>query len=359
MEYYLFVTNECNLGCAYCSVLIDCQKHNLPLEPTYSVKTLKKFIDATQISKNSDVADVVFFGGEPTLNLPFIQKVMDGLGKGNNNYTIRYMLHTNGLLLSKIPITILDRIDTIMLSVNYTEIPQHNLNQGYFQTIVTGIRYVKNIKSLPIIGRFTITENTSLFSSVSLMHHFFDYVYWQIENCSAFDNFNEFSASYKFDLQNLLNMWHSFLKKGVKLNFIPFLACINFIVDNTSPIAFNCGYNESMVYIQTDGSCYTCCEDITSNLNVVGHIEKELSFAEFSLNDTICQSCEYISICLGRCGRMHKDFPAERIKEYCALNKTLFDYIIENKLEILRICEEKELNIGLDEKVALYTEYTP
>jgi len=359
MEYYLFASNSCNLGCSYCSVLVDCQKHSLPLEPIYSIDSLRKFIEKTQTLQRSDVANIVFFGGEPTLNLTFVENVIGELGAAGTGYSIRYMLHTNGLLLSSISIEMLRKIDAIMLSVNYTEIPKHNLDQGYFHTIVTGIRYVKSTKNIPIIGRFTITESTSLFSSVSQMHHFFDYVHWQIENCDAFDDFRGFLASYKFDIKNLLDMWLSFLQKGVVLNFIPFLACVNFITDNTIPTAFNCGYNESMVYIQTDGSCYTCCDDNVSKQNVIGHIETGFSFRDFSLENTICRTCKYLSICRGRCGRMHKDLPIERIKEYCLLNKSLFDYIIKHRAEIQKICEERGMSIILDSKVSLYTEYTP
>ena len=36
MEYFVYMTNDCNLMCEYCSVLLDCEKNKLPIKPTLS-----------------------------------------------------------------------------------------------------------------------------------------------------------------------------------------------------------------------------------------------------------------------------------------------------------------------------------
>lgn len=359
MEYYLYVTNACNLGCKYCSVMVDCKNNDIPLEPSYSIDSLKLFIDSTQTTHASNTANIVFFGGEPSLNLEFVESVIAALGEGTEAYSMKYMFHTNGLLLSRISPETLRHIDAIMLSVNYTEIPRYNLDRGYFCEIVAGIRYVKTIKNIPVIGRFTITEDTSLYSCVTQMHHFFDYIHWQIENCLSFKNFDKFLSAYEFDVKNLLSMWYSFLEKGVLLNIIPFIAAINFINEQNNAFDFNCGYNKSMVYIQTDGTCYLCCDDNVSANNAIGNVTKGFSFVDFSLKDTPCKNCVYLSICRGRCGRMHKDLDEKRVKEYCELNRSLFDFIVLNKEKIMVICADKGIEIAIDTKVAAYTEYTP
>ena len=48
MEYFIYMTNDCNLHCQYCSVLLDCKKANLPITPTYSSVALASFIEKVQ-----------------------------------------------------------------------------------------------------------------------------------------------------------------------------------------------------------------------------------------------------------------------------------------------------------------------
>lgn len=49
MEYFIYMTNDCNLKCEYCSVLLDCKENNLPIKPTYSNDDLIAFIKQTQM----------------------------------------------------------------------------------------------------------------------------------------------------------------------------------------------------------------------------------------------------------------------------------------------------------------------
>ena len=48
MEYYIYITNDCNMNCAYCSVLFDTAKYCVPLNPQYSFEDLERFITKTQ-----------------------------------------------------------------------------------------------------------------------------------------------------------------------------------------------------------------------------------------------------------------------------------------------------------------------
>lgn len=360
MEYYIFVTNDCNLNCQYCSVLLNMEKSGLPKEPIYSIDELNNFIDETQQEFSDEIADVIFFGGEPTLNYNFIKNVINSQKEfSNENYRYNYMLHTNGLLLSKIPIEVLDSIDSILLSINYEKIPKQNLNEGYFKSVIDSVNHVKRHKNIPIVARLTITENTSLYSEISLISPFFDAIYWQLENKYQFKNFKKFYKSYEYEIKLVFDLWIKYLKNGILLRFIPIMASVNFLHKDKQPSAFCCGYNDSMIYIQTNGNCYTCAEDMTTNKNLIGDIKNKINFENFNLNNTICNSCEYLNMCKGRCGRMHKEFSLEHVQEYCELNKILFNLVKENKSKIHNYCQNNNLKIELDDFIYHYTEYTP
>lgn len=360
MEYYIFVTNKCNLNCKYCSVMLKNEEHNIPSEPIYSLEQLNLFIHNTQTKYNDSCADVVFFGGEPTLNYEYIQDIIESQQKKENKYyKFNYMLHTNGLELCNIPDNILSLIDSIMLSINYDMIPHAQLNEGYFGQIVNSINNVKKRKNIPIVGRLTITEDTSLLTEISLFNGLFDAIYWQIENCYEFEDFKRFYNSYKFELELVFNLWLNYLKNGILLNFIPFIASVNFLTLQETSSTFCCGYNKSMVYVQTNGDCYTCAEDMTTNLNLVGNIYDGILFDNFNLKDTSCFSCQYINLCQGRCGRMHREFNKNHIEEYCKLNKVLFDLILNNQTTIKHYVEKFNLNLDMTDDIYHYTEYTP
>jgi len=359
MEYFLFVSNECNLNCEYCSIMVDAKKNNIPPSPVYLINELNSFIRTTQMKYNQQELDIVFFGGEPTLNYKFISDVIIEQDKELHDFTIRYMLHTNGLLLKDIPDNILYRIDAIMLSINSLKVPSIRLNDSYFESIISSIQFIKRKTSIPIIGRFTITEETSLYTRVMQFHHFFDYVYWQIENCREFSDYDNFYKSYTYDLYLLINIWEGYLKKGIVLNLIPFLSCAFYHHKNVDTLKFLCGFNHNMLYIQTDGLCYSCAEDFLSKKNLIGDIKTGIKYPDFSLNDTKCNSCEYLSMCLGRCGRMHQEFSDAHVTEYCKLNTYMFSYFKKNHKRIIDICKENKISIENMSFVTDYTEYVP
>lgn len=358
MEYYVFISNDCNLNCEYCSIMVNCKKENIPNEPIYKLYELFKFITHVQLKYNNNEAKIIFFGGEPTLNYKFILNIIEYANNHSFDYTIKFMLHTNGLLLNNIPLNILKNLEMIMLSINYDKIPKYNLYNGYFKSIADGILFIKRLSNIPIIARLTITEETSLYTAVMQIHPFVDYLYWQLENCYKFDNYDKFYNSYKYELNLLMDTWMKYLKKGILLRFIPFIANVNFLNNKMDTIDFCCGYNTSMIYIQTNGNCFTCAEDFTSSKNYIGSIYTDIQFSDFSLCNTICLNCEYKNICKGRCGRMHREFDDSHIVEYCNLNKIQFDFFKENFNLIMNTCKENNISIEMTELFS-YTEYTP
>lgn len=360
MEYYIFVSNDCNLNCSYCSVLLNLETESMPKEPVYSFEQLNLFIQATQNKYEDPVADIIFFGGEPTLNFDFIEDLILSQSSNTNlSYEYHYMLHTNGLLLNKIPDSILNNLDSIMLSINYEKVPHLNLNNGYFKLIIDSVHSIKQRKPLPIVARLTITEETSLYTEIALLNPFFDAIYWQIENKYMFNNFNSFYSTYAYELSIVFDMWFEYLKKGVLLQLIPFISSVFNLTNEHETNIFCCGYNHSMIYIQTNGACYTCAEDMTTNKNLIGNINEGVNFDSFTISNTVCRSCDYLSLCIGRCGRMHKEFCDKHISEYCKLNKVLFDIIRENINEIEKHCEKHNIKFDLNDPVYHYTEYTP
>ena len=362
MEYFIYTTNDCNLHCEYCSVLLDCKKIGLPLKPVYSNELLTKFIEQTQKQYEDSEINIYFFGGEPSLECSEIENLINDVNaKLSKKFTIKFILHTNGLLLNELSQKIIDSLNLIMFSINYEKIPKFNLSTGYFSNIMNGIMKIKDETKIPVIARLTITEQTSLYTEILQVLPFFDLVYWQIENCESFKNFETFFASYTFEVQLTFKYWLKALKSGHLIKLVPFMAALKFLFfHDRSDEEFSCGYNRSMVYIQTDGNCYACSDNVESGCHYVGNIEKGVHLNNISLQKLRCKSCQYRSLCMGRCGRMHKEFSESHITEYCKMNQFMFDLFIKHKNELLQIINHNPfIKDELGSELLEYTEFTP
>lgn len=359
MEYYIYITNDCNMNCAYCSVMFDTLKYGVPMQPQYSFNDLDLFISNTQKKLNDAVADIYFFGGEPTVDYQRIDDLITALNKPHD-FQINFIMHTNGLLIPHAPDSLLKHIKLTLLSFNYELIYQDEHISTYFGKMIRAIEHIRSINNTPIIGRLTISPKTSLFTECCLISNFVDYVYWQIDNCESMGDFDSYQSHYKYEINLLFKYWIECLKKGIFLRFVPFMSAIrNLITDREKPTKFYCGYGTSMIYIQTNGKCYACCDNVASNSHFIGDIYSGIRFTNNSLDNTICKNCEYIKLCGGRCGRMHRDFSTERIRQYCNLNQYMFDMIIEKKEEINSLINQSPSFIDkIMDPLISYTEYT-
>lgn len=335
MEYYIYVTNKCNLNCSYCSVMLENNSRHLPDQLSYKLEDLKHFVDTVQRTRPKDVARIYFFGGEPTLDFNTIYSIIL-LFKEVKSYKVEFILHTNGILLNYLPEYIIKYIDIIFLSINYEKIYNSGKISDYFIGLLHNISIIKNKKQIPFIGRLTISEGASVYSECALIGDFFDYVYWQLDNQKNLRDIIAYKEQYKKEISLLFEYWLKFFKEGVILRYIPFLSIAQHLLyEYPIPQHFYCGYGDDMIYIQTDGSCYGCCDEVDSKRHFIGDIYSGIEFRDMEISNVICKNCEDLIICGGRCGRMHKDFEPERIKYYCEMNKFTFELVRKHLPEII------------------------
>lgn len=361
MEYFIYMTNDCNLHCEYCSVLLDCKKNNMPMQPSYSWEKLKNFVIKTQNEYQDKEANIYFFGGEPTLCYKQIMKLMEVIGTQIGDISIKYVLHTNGLLLNEIPNEIAQKLRLVMHSLNYEKFPKYNLEDSYFSEVMNGLFHFRMLSQAEVIARLTITEKTSVYTEVIQIAHFYDYVYWQIENCTEFNDFKTFYSTYTYEIKLLFDYWMKYLRLGILINLIPFMAILKFTFEHDrDDKEFSCGYGRGMIYVQTNGICFACSDDVDRQTHKIGTLDEGIVMPYPSLMDLKCGQCSYRYLCMGRCGRMHKEFSKTHIAQYCSLNQYMFNLFIENKSELQDIYNQYEdLRNKLKSPTLEYTEFTP
>ena len=100
-----------------------------------------------------DEISIYFFGGEPSLEYEDIEKLIDIAKEELSNFSLKFVLHTNGLRLDILPDKILNELQLIMFSINYEIIPHHILNPSYFSTTIDNAFSIKTRRNIPIIAR--------------------------------------------------------------------------------------------------------------------------------------------------------------------------------------------------------------
>lgn len=361
MEYYVYMTNDCNLMCEYCSVLFDCKKNNVPILPSYPIKNLISFIERTQKETNDRDIRVFFFGGEPSMEYEAVERYIDAIEDSFPDFDVKFVLHTNGLMLGEIPDNVLFRLSLIILSFNYEKIPQHHLKDSYFSLVIQNLIQAKEKSGIAVTARITVTEKTSLFIETSMVKDFCDDIYFQIENCSRFHDYDSFYKTYTFEVSLLYRLWKQKLLEGALQRIIPFMAVLKFMFfSDRDDNLFCCGYDRHQIYVQTNGLCYSCCDSVAEGIHNIGSIEDGIHFCGFHLTDFICGDCAYRGLCLGRCARMHREFELSHIKEYCSMNQYMFDLFLNDR-EILKGALDKYPHIkeGLNHWTIDIMELTP
>ena len=333
----------------------------LPVKPDYSNDDIVNFISKVQTQENDPNVTLCFFGGEPSLEYPSIVSLIDLVKSSLKSYNLQFVLHTNGLLLNNMPSRLLGDLNIVLVSLNYEKIPKYNLAKSYFSRIIDGVEQLKNQQDIICVARLTITEKTSLYTEVLLAHNYFDYIYWQLENCIIPKDFNSFFDTYTYELKLVFTYWYRYFQKGILLKYIPFLAILKFLFyGQESYNSFVCGYSSSMIYIQTDGGCFSCSDNMESGIHKIGNVADGVHLPKYSLKSFKCKECSYISLCQGRCGRMHKEFSNERINQYCTLNQYMFNlFLNKNECLLTTLNKYPHMKDEINHWALTHTEYTP
>ena len=228
MEYYIYVTKNCNYQCKYCDVL-SIAKQSGSSKTTPNIHETVNYVLGDKHCKNEEKT-IVFYGGEPLMDQSFIRDFMAKTqGQG-----LKYLLHTNGSLLNQVDSQILKSLDYIFVSIDGDLNIQDNYRggQGSFDAIMKNVLEIKPLTKASILARITIplSYNASISRAILGVINSFDYVYCQIENdaltpsCGPLGGFKNHFA---YDLKELIEYWMDAMRKGIVKNIVPFQAIVS------------------------------------------------------------------------------------------------------------------------------------
>ncbi|MCA9495499.1 MAG: TIGR04084 family radical SAM/SPASM domain-containing protein [Nanoarchaeota archaeon] len=360
MHYYLALTSKCNLLCKYCygktseDFLSDEERKHYDLElaseMNFSVDELKKF---ALKDKNFELT---FYGGEPLLKIDTIKKIMDEVPAKT------FMLQTNGMFLNKFPSEYINRLNTILVSIDGTlEHTNERRGNKVFEKVIANLKLIKsNGFNGEIIARMTVDETSDVFKNVTFLFENndfkFDSIHWQLDAQFWRADYKErdFKAwalnQYNPKIKKLVEWWVEKIKSEKKVPKIyPFVGVMqSLLTGEKSPM--KCGSGFSLLGIQTNGHIVAC--PITAGYKPfkMGDI-RESSLAEVEKNkiypDNTCLDCEILDVCGGRCLYANKTklWGEKGFLEVCDTVFFLVNSLKSVQIEIEKMIENGELSL--------------
>ena len=347
MHFYVTLTLNCNMQCRYCyGKCVDDFGHPFPFEvdsamPTsisYQLKDLAGFI-----AKDPEPI-IIFYGGEPTLALDSMEKIIDEINAKS------YLMQTNGLLLDKINQKYAKRFDAILVSLDGDEIlTDHYRGPGTYRNVLNGLRVFRNRGfSGETIARMTVNPETDIYQAVNWLlsnkEFHFDSVHWQLDaqfwqSDYSKEKVQSWFEGYNKGVRDLVREWLSNMEtRGVVPRIYPFVGVMESMLTG-KPAKLRCGAGWTEFNIQTDGKITPCPVMAGMKDFYLGDIWKtnprDLANA-ISVRDP-CPSCSIYGLCGGRClyANVTKFWGEEGFDLVCGTVKNLIDSLASAESEIL------------------------
>ncbi|MEM4200982.1 MAG: TIGR04084 family radical SAM/SPASM domain-containing protein [Nitrososphaerales archaeon] len=310
MHLFVVLTSSCNLKCLYCygkccddiGSSFDFEvDYSIPDEISYDIDVLKSFCSKAKLG------NLIFYGGEPLLKMDKMMEIMEKVDAE------KFMLQTNGLLLSRLDPAYLKRLHTILVSIDGDEaLTDFYRGNGVYRRVIENIKSIreKGFKG-EIVARMTISQQSDLERNVNhllSLNNLFDSIHWQIDAQFWQNDFNQkaftewVEESYGPGLLHLIYKWAEQILKGKVLRIYPFLGVMETLLHG-GEAGLRCGSGWSQYTVQTDGTIVPCPSMVGLKAYYLGNIK---STDPSTLPKKVelkapCSSCDILPICGGRC----------------------------------------------------------
>lgn len=294
VELQLFTTLRCNLKCTYCS---ESTVVNSQGKVSYSLDALDAFI-RTHLDAHEKY--VTFYGGEPTLNIPFMEQVMQRYPH------FRFQLQTNGTLLHRLPGHVLAKLSNVLVSVDGGErITDGFRGKGVYRRVLERVAGVREQLGGTLTARVTWGSEETTFEELDGLLESFDYVYWQfVQSDTAYS-----PGAMDRKRQVLAQLVDRFFASADTLYpFIPLMGIVRNKVLPSRAVELCSGHSQCrasthILNVLPDGSIYPC-PDMTDDPSMLHGSVTENWLRRSPLQphpDMPCGSCEAYAFCRGNC----------------------------------------------------------
>jgi len=337
--FHLYLTDSCNLACQYCRGKIfdtpelECDDITIdeciPAEVTWDSRDLYRFL-----SLDPD-AVLTFIGGEPTLRPDLIRTIMEEAPVS------RFMIQTNGILLHRLSPDIINRFETILISIDGDQkTTDEGRGEGTYRRVMENIEHIlAGGYQNELIARMTVTERTDIRAAVRYLSdnpdNSFSSIHWQIDanfwNDYSLRTFRKWALeSYIPGIHFLVRDWLDIIKETRRVpKWYPFIDTVeDLLLERSSQL--RCGSGYSNYTILTDGNIAPCPIMVGMRDYYAGSITtaRPDSLPVIPVQGP-CEHCDIRDFCGGRClySSILQPWPREGSDLVCLTVRALHDAI--------------------------------
>lgn len=317
MGIWLGIAHVCNLACEYCFANEPAYlgKNKLMTRET-ALKGVDYLLD--HCGGNNELS-ITFFGGEPLLNIPVIDAVVDYCREVEKTSEKRFAfsMTTNGTLLTR---DVFEKLSSYgihpMISLDGT--PEiHNKFRPTRKGEPSWDMIVKNLHSIPDFGKYlfaratTVEDDTDLVGNLKCMQDV-GFHWIRLAGLCPNSGIEKGAGEFRFDIwkKRYLELVDHVMKTASKIDEIPEAGLKADVISlrDRHRSHFCCGTGRYYYYLDPDGDLYPCFRLMTPDgREKIGTLdspidrEKAKSFLQNNVLATQCYSCWARYLCGGPC----------------------------------------------------------
>lgn len=306
-----------------------------------------KFDDLKNLIIKDKESYICFYGGEPLLNLSFIKRVLKEVPAK------KFILQTNGLLIKRVDVELLNNFDAIMLSIDgVKEVTDKYRGEGVYDQVLENARWIKKIGFRgDLVARMTLTEEGDVYRDVLhlLSLKIFDHVHWQL-NVVWSERWKDFKGwvenNYLPNLTRLLNFWLENIENKRVYGIAPFQGILKRSIYGGSVPP--CGSGTESVAITTDGRILACPIAVDEKWALLAEDLKNFRVLNNVFIGEPCTSCNVLKECGGRClyAYMEKLWGEEGFHEICEITMWLVNKMREIRPKLFKMVESGLIDLN-------------
>lgn len=368
MGLYLFVSQDCNLKCAYCYGGEGEYGHKGIMNEETLKNTFRTFFE-----EGGESHFITFFGGEPLLNFPIMKKAADLADnyRSDEKGDVSFAIVTNGTICNpEIKEFFHSRIDDVTFSLDGTK----ELNDGQrisksgFSVHDSASRNISELtKDAPFNWAFrTIVTRKSYDRTEEIYDHLSSFNPGGIGivnvDVPKEDPLHMDDEQYRQFVQKIVELnrkgLRSFVEGGQPIAFeYPFYILFYFI--SRRHALYHCNAGTNLLAVTAEGDVYPCHRFVGVEEFRMGNVsdtemkksdrfmEMRRRFIDCTVdNREVCRDCWARYLCGGSCCKYsyeeHGDI-APPVDRHCLYIKTIIEELLPDIVEVIERPEEKRL----------------
>ena len=363
LEAYILTTYYCNFACPYCFEGKEKEKKYLSRE---KAEQIIQWLKKKAMEVNPEKVEIVFFGGEPLLNIPILEFIAEEMHRwlSTTQWHFEFSIITNGALVSE---ALVDRLNqwglkSVRITIDgdkefHDQYRPFLSGKGTFDLLIRNIKAVADKTKVVLAGNFNKNSYLSLyklldyFEAEGLKEKIAMLDFKPITETKEQVSSNSITASsYSCDpghADKMVDLKRELIKRGFKTAKA---------LDGGGICHFKAA--DHQVVIDTDGHIFKCPAMVGNSTKSVGTVaDLELSdrYKDFMSFDLVewkgkCQDCQYLPFCAGGCN-YHAELQTGSYKNiFCEkefFDKTIHDFIkIKYQQVVAQKAEKKEERVA-------------